>query len=392
VPEINQDNLKPIDSTPPVVNNPQPSREPVKVPNKEKRKKIIIISSSIIFALILVALLGVTIYRRYYLGTKIKPPQVTLVKPAKEKNFNAPEEEKVASPINGEMVSPAALKNYPLAVMVENHPDARPQSGLVNASAVYEAITEGGITRFMAIFMQNSAPEIGPVRSARSFFIDWASEYSAYYAHAGGAKDALQNIPTSNVFDLPDTTGYFTRINRNHVATEHTLYTSTQKLYDLAAKKKYPADSHVSSLQYKDDAKIEDRGDKSSVTIDFSTASYKVNWSYDKNSNLYSRTLGGIAHKDRTTGQQITAKVIAVEEVSRENLQLPGAKATFKFQTIGSGKATIYQDGQEITATWKKSNQNDRTKFYDSQNNEITLDRGVIWYEITPPGTPVSTS
>lgn len=368
--------------------------KPVKLPLTPEQKKKRIIKWSLIglAALIILAALSYIIYKRYYVGSKKLPEKITRVKPEDSKPITVPAETKKPSPINGELVEDFKLNNHPLAIMVENHPDARPQSGLIDASAVYEAITEGGITRFMGVFMQNSAPEVGPVRSARSFFVDWASEYSAYYGHAGGAKDALALIPKSNVYDLPDTTGYFKRIRYRNVATEHTLYTSTANLYSLAKKKKYPTESNVQTLLYKDDADISQRGAKTKININFSTSSYDVSWAYDKTSNTYLRTMAGIAHKDRTTGQQLSAKVVVVQSVSRTPIHLSGAKATFEFDDIGSGAVKVFQDGQEIDGTWKKADQSSRTRFYDSAGKEMELDRGVIWYEIAPPGTPVTVS
>lgn len=395
--ETPKDSTTNLDSTQnkPAGENPvQLSDKPAKSPltPKEKKKRIILWTLGGLVILIVLGLLGYTIYRRYYVGTKKLPEKISLIKPAPTSPTKVPAETKVASPINGEMVPDYELKNHPLAVMIENHPDARPQSGLINAAAVYEAITEGGITRFMAVFMQNGATQVGPVRSARSFFIDWASEYSAYYAHAGGAADALAKIPNSNIYDLGDTIGYFSRINYNKVASEHTLYSSTANLYKLAQKKNYPSEINVDSLLYKDDAAKEQRGPKTKIDINFSTSSYEVGWNFDSINNNYLRTLAGSAHKDRTTGQQITAKVVAVLTVSRHPIHLPGAKATFEFDDIGSGPVKIFQDGQEVDGTWKKTDQKSRTRFYDSQGKEIELDRGTIWYEIVPPETPVTVS
>lgn len=354
--------------------------------NRNVLKKRLFIALGIIVLL----LLTWVSYSRYYVG-RIKPGDNTS---ASQLNpFRSAPQKKIQSPINGALVTPDEAQNHPVAVMVENYyPDARPQSGLINASVVYEAITEGGITRFMAIFGPNSSPEIGPVRSARSFFLDWASEYNAYYAHAGGAADALINIPKSNVYDLPHTTGYFKRISRGNVASEHTLYTDTNSLYRLAKVKKYPSKINVKALSFKDEAKTEDRGLMNNININFSTAGYLVDWKYNKEKNDYLRSMAQVPHKDRTTSQQIKAKTIITQEVARRDIHLPGAKATFQFTTIGSGKATVYQDGKSINGTWKKTSQKDRTIFLDVNNQEIEINRGIIWYEIVPPGTVVTSS
>jgi hypothetical protein len=276
---------------------------------------------------------------------------------------------------------------HPLAVSIENHPDARPQSGLIKASVVYEAITEGGITRFLAIFGPQDAPEIGPIRSARLFFMDWLKEYDAFFAHAGGNEDALANIDKYQIKNLDDSTTYFYRDDKGrNVASEHTLYSSTDKLYAYAQSKGYDTTtSNFSPLLFKTDGPATPAG--KGVVIDFSGSStYTVRWNYDPQTNSYLRFLDGAAHKDRTTGEQIKAKNIIIQTVNR-TYQPTGSYGSqnYVFQTIGSGKATILRDGQVISASWKKDSLTSRTKFYDDNNKEIEFDPGQTWYEIVNP-------
>jgi len=371
------------------INEISKDKEKETVPKKQISKKVLLLA---VGAVLIAAILTSAIYYRYYVAND--RDAASIISESKKdhstKDKKKEEVKKQPNSLNGELVDENSAKRHPLAIIIENHPDARPQSGLTKASVVYEAITEGGITRFMAIFGPHDAPEVGPIRSARSFFIDWASEYNAYYVHAGGATDALALLPKSPVFDLPHTNGYFNRIGRGGVASEHTLYSSTAKLRELATNRKYPSNNRTESLQFKDDAKLEERGTQATITVDFSSPSYKVTWSYDKEKNDYSRSLAGTSHKDRTTSEQIKAKTIIVQEVKRQDIQLPGAKPTFKFTTIGQGKATIYQDGKTTVGTWQKGNQQSRTKFLDETNNEVKLNRGTLWIEVVPPGIPYS--
>ena len=139
-------------------------------------------------------------------------------------------EAKAISNLDGTEVSSSLANRHPLAVIVENHPDARPQFGLFEASLVYEALTEGGITRYMAIYGPRDAAKIGPVRSARTYYVDWLSEYDAFFAHAGGAQNALTKIVKDNIKDLLHNQSAYWR-ETGKVALEHTLYTGTVKLY-----------------------------------------------------------------------------------------------------------------------------------------------------------------
>ncbi|PIP51490.1 hypothetical protein COY43_01990 [Candidatus Berkelbacteria bacterium CG_4_10_14_0_8_um_filter_35_9_33_8] len=297
--------------------------------------------------------------------------------------LNNKETQKKKAKISNEEVNENADR-HPLAIIVENHPDARPQSGLTKASIVFEAITEGGITRFMALFSPFDAKEIGPVRSARSFFVDWAEGFNAYYAHAGGALDALQKISADGVMDLPHTNGYFERKSYQKVASEHTLYTSTQELYSLAKQKGYSEVANYTPWKYRDELSLIERGNQDSITINYG-GSYQVEWKYNREKNLYERYLAGQKHIDRNNNEQLFANNIVVITVSRVPIQLPGAKATFKFDTIGTGKASVINNGKEQTGVWKKSDSKSQIIFSNSDGVEYQLNTGKTWVEIIPP-------
>jgi len=316
--------------------------------------------------------------------------------PKKDLSKTAKTEKPVSytSPLDGLEYSDKDKANrHPLAVVVENHPAARPQIGLIDASIVYEAITEGGITRFMAIFGPTDTKELGPIRSARLFFMDWLKEFDAFFAHAGGNEDALDNIGSYSIKDIPHAESYYWRDYKGrNVASEHTLYSSTEKLYEYASSKGYDVNSsNYEKYKFKKDGPATVEGGKG-LEVDFSSASYKVSWSYDPSSNSYSRTMGGSEHKDGNSGETIKAKNIIVQTVSR-TLDPHGSYGdqNWVFDTVGSGSAKIYRDGKEITATWKKSELTSRTKFYDESGTEIEFNPGKTWIEVVPPEvSPVS--
>lgn len=353
--------------------------------NKGGWKRVATISATAV----IIILLGIVLYNRYYIGSKTDSTSVLDDFPSKFKTEN--KVKLVESPINGERVSAADAARHPLGVVIENTPDARPQSGLDKASIVYEAETEGGITRFLGIFGSNAGgnDEIGPIRSARSFFVDWVQEYDGYFTHAGQALDAGQKILAEGVMDLSGYDGG-TRTNYNGVASEHTLYNKLSNLYDQAKSKKYSANAKFTSLQFKDDATLDNRGAQNQITVGYG-GNYTAIWNYDKETNIYKRSLGVNPHIMRHSNTQLTAKNIIVQVVNRTPLALPGAKPTYKFQTTGSGKGTVYADGKAADVTWKKEGKS-RTKFYDTDGVEIKFNRGVSWYEIVPPEVVVSAS
>lgn len=288
--------------------------------------------------------------------------------------------------LDGQAYSQDKATRHPLAVSVENHPDARPQSGLDKASIVYEAITEGGITRFLAVYGPNDASEIGPIRSARLFFMDWVKEYDAFFAHDGGNEDALNSISKYQIKNLQRDTSHFHKDSKGrNVATEHTLYSSTDDLYQFAKSLGFnTASSSYTALKFKADGPADPAG--KGAEINFSSESYKVNWSFDPATNKYLRSLAGAPHKDRVTGEQLSAKNVIIQTVDR-TFQPTGSYGSqnYVFHNVGSGNGYVLEDGKVIKATWKKSDLNARTIFYDETGAEITLNPGNTWYEIVPP-------
>ncbi|KKP89139.1 MAG: hypothetical protein UR93_C0002G0041 [Berkelbacteria bacterium GW2011_GWA2_35_9] len=343
--------------------------------NRKNKKGWIL---TLVFVLV-VALLTAILYR-YGIASQRGESGFNLVDSAL---FKTKESEKKKAKISNEEVSENADR-HPLAVIVENHPDARSQSGLTNASIVFEAITEGGITRFMALFSPFDAKEVGPVRSARSFFVDWAEGFNAYYAHAGGAMDALQKISADGVMDLPHTNGYFERKSYQQVASEHTLYSSTKELYDLAKQKGFSEVASYTPWKYQDESDLAERGNQDSVTINYG-GSYQVEWKYNREKNIYDRYLAGQKHTDRNNNEQIVANNIVIITVPRAPIQLPGAKATFEFDTIGTGKASLISNGKEQIGVWKKSDSKSQIIFSNSDGVEYQLNSGKTWVEVVPP-------
>ncbi len=331
-------------------------------------------------------------------------------------DLTAPKTE--ACPLNGRMYTKGERQIWekwrPLTVMVENHAEARPQSGLSRADVVYEAVAEGGITRYLAVFYCGAAAEdvlVGPVRSARVYYLDFASEYGDYplYAHVGGANlpgpaNALGKIADYgwlakgndlNQFSLGFPTFWRDYERLKGVATEHTMYSTTDKLFEVAHKRGLDAkddegnkwDEDWRSWQFKDDG---EKGSVSNIKFNFWSGygEYEVNWRYDSTNNEYLRFNGGQAHKDLNNDEQLKAKVVVVQFM-REKGPIDAEKHLL-YTTTGTGKAIVFQDGQAIQATWSKAKRTDRTILKDSQGKEIKLSKGPIWIEIVPAGKEVS--
>lgn len=336
-------------------------------------------------------------------------------------------------PINGEMYTTAEQKVWtsrrPLYIMIENMPESRPQSGLGSADVIYEAVAEGGVSRFGAVFYCGVSAKdviVGPVRSARTTFVNIASEYNyPLYAHVGGANcssadggktctsdkrvQALEQLSLYgwvgtkgndlNQFSIGFPTYWrdYERLGRT-VATEHTMYSSTEKLWKYAAGRgwtnKTPdgksdwKDKFV-TWSWKDDAREVDRGTVSSISFGFweSYHDFDVTWTYDKASNTYSRLNGGLAHVDRNNDKNLTTKSILIQ-FTKELGPLDDHKHML-YEVVGTGKGILFQDGTATEITWSKKDRESRTEFKDAKGKKISFNRGRLWIEILPSDNDV---
>lgn len=325
-------------------------------------------------------------------------------------------------PINGQLFTEvekqAWEKRRPLLVMVENHPDSRPQSGLSSADVVYETVSEGGITRFMPVFYcdaQSHEAIIGPIRSARTYFIDWASEYGDYplYAHVGGANcnhgcpggyskaDALGQLEQYgwvsyegndlNQFAIGYPTFWrdYERLGRN-VATEHTMYSTTERLWNVGKSRGWEYEDSEGNtwdedfVSWKFIEKNFEVGDSKVINYDFwensPAGDHSVKWQFDTEEKVYKRFLAEEPQKDLNTDEQLKVSNVvvmySVESNANDNYE---NNAHLLYAVIGKGDAVIFRNGQSEEGSWVKKTRTSRTIFYDSSNREIEFVPGKIW-------------
>ncbi|MFA6391752.1 MAG: DUF3048 domain-containing protein [Patescibacteria group bacterium] len=288
--------------------------------------------------------------------------------------------------LDGVMVEKDKTNRYPFAVMVENLSTVRPQSGLDKAGIVYEALAEGGITRFLAIYTTaDEIKEIGPVRSARPYYLDWVAEYSPLYAHAGGSPDAIRLLQQiDNIINLDQIGGqhaYFWRDASRSTASEHTLFTSSELLTYALRDNEAPEEGDYEPWLFKAEKTASQRvNEAKKISIDYSTFSYKVDYQYDFANNRYMRLNGDVPHTDFVTGNQLFAKNVIVQYVKTRIADSP----RLAMDTIGEGGALLFQDGEMINATWEKEDVSGRTRFYSADGQEIELNPGPTWIQIVP--------
>jgi len=323
-------------------------------------------------------------------------------------------------PLNGARYSVAQRdwwkKQRPLGVMIENHKEARPQSGLSYADVIYEAVAEGGITRFLAVYYCQDAGQLGPIRSARTYFLDFVSEYGSdpLYVHVGGANTLgpanalgqIRDYKWNSYNDLDQFSIGFPTFWRDydrlgHTAdTEHTMYSTTGKLWSFAetrgltnvGKDDVPWEEGFVSYRFKEDEKTLSSKTQS-IHLEFWSLDpdYHVDWTYDSPTNSYTRKSKDTFYTDRNNNKTITAKNIVVLFM-RESRANDGYENNVHllYKTKGTGKSVVFLDGARIDGTWRKDRRTSKTLLFDSNGNPIEFNRGTIWFSILPTDGVVS--
>lgn len=342
-------------------------------------------------------------------------------------NPNEPKDQ--PCPLNGELYTAteraAWEKRRPLAVMIENTPDARPQSGLNKADVVFEAMAEGGVTRFMGLFycdVQVEDTTLAPIRSARTYFIDWASGYNLpLYVHVGGANtpgpaNALgqlsdygwtgQNDLNQFSIGYPTFVRDYNRIPGRELATEHTMVTSTEKLWAVATKRGWTnmtptrtvGRTTVGGKDWKDGftpwATAEGKPSSSpkapNISFEFwdGFTTYAAKWEYDPATNSYKRFTANEPHLDLNTNEQVMVKNAVVLFVPEKG-PIDELKHML-YTTTGSGDALVFMNGEAVQAKWSKKDREAQLTFTDAKGKPLELVRGLTWISVVAPKTNVT--
>lgn len=303
---------------------------------------------------------------------------------------------RVINPLTGEFSTKKEAKDWvdirPLAVMVNNHVDARPQSGLIYADLVYEIVAEGGITRLLPFYKSEIPEKIGPVRSAREYFLVLVKELGdAMLMHIGWSPQALAAIESWPVRSLGRGGGQFWRDNPRGVATEHTAYADGKDLLETGINLGWEGTREYKVWEFKDDKSEYDSAKAfSTVTIDFwHQGDYSAIFDYNAESNMYLRSMGydadgnSIPHNDQETEEQVQVKNLLVQFV--KEVPIPNdLKGRLDYELVGSGTGLVFIDGKVIEVTWNKVERDSRTMFYDSDGEEMKFNRGKFWISIVP--------
>lgn len=335
-------------------------------------KKIVIIVASSLVAIGL-TVLALSIFIRPPSVPKVEEPIAEVVKPL-------PIPVKYYSKLTGLLVENEAAITAPItAVMIENSPESRPQSGLKQAEVVFEAIAEGGITRFMAFFQNNKPEIIGPVRSVRLYYVNWLAAFDASVSHCGGSAEALAEVQNGNYRDIDQSfnDSYYWRATDRYAP--HNLYTSSELLASLNEAKGYTQSTFTgfSRINGSPAATL----DATNININVSSYLFNSSYAYNAETNTYDRSQAGEAHLDREQGQ-ISPSVVVAMHVDEYTM----ADGHENIDTISSGDATIFQNGTAVNAIWTKASATSQIVFTDAIGTDIPLVNGQTWLVAVPNG------
>lgn len=372
-----------------------------------------------VWTIIVVLVLGIIAGMAWYWGWWSKAISALTNDTKSADSASGPEEPVVTyfeNPINGVMLESGealseAMERRPLCVIIENHPDARPHYGLAEADLVYEALAEGGITRFEAVVWSTAPERLMPVRSARAYFVVWATDIEGcVFHHIGEAHSSDSEINVRSVVNkygvlrIGDRAFLRDSECRKTKNQEHCAYSLPETLWSEAEKTGWTGGiEKVQTFKFKEDidpfasqAGVTDYSDgihsfHLSLSRSSSQNNYETVWTYDPETNAYFRSHGTLSkstpHKDAASGEQLSVKNVAIQRVTVRSTG--DRKNHNKIEVIGTGDALILMDGKVIEGTWSKPNGDTRTKFYDAEGNEIVFNRGQIWIQAMPTGNKV---
>ncbi len=324
----------------------------------------------IIVVAIIIALIGTVIFWQ----NKLK----------KDKLEQAAETAIQVPAMNGVMVPENIAKTRPIAVVIENHTDARPQSGLTDADLVYETLAEGGITRFLAFFQSHDVKEIGPVRSARPYFNFLANMWGAGYAHVGGSTIALSELDSGVHKKLQDINQYFTGdyfYRSEERSAPHNAYTTIELLRALMEKKDWTGWTPTKLGEFEVTPTDQLQTTTTNITVKFFQPNYTASFAYDPSTNSYLRTSGSKPSIDKNNNLQISPMNVVIQYVDDYVVPLETVNG-IGLRLEGKGRAVLFNNGKATDGTWQYSN--GQASYINSDGAPQKFVPGQTWIILMP--------
>ena len=296
--------------------------------------------------------------------------------------------------LTGARVADAVAHRLPIAVLIDDNRIARPQSGFNGASLVYQAPADGGETRYMFVYQETEAKDIGPVRSGRIYFVHWASEFRAAIGHYGG--DRISRIYLAkhdkawftNVDALGSGARAYHRIKTR--SAPHNGYTATKALRAMAIRLGGPSTLGPEFVRrpFVDASPLAGRAASQGIRIPYRTG--VIDYRYDRATNRYLRSVDGHRQIDPADGRRVTTtNVVVLFQSFRTDSTIEAGHARPVIGDIGTGPAWVFREGKLVKGTWSKANETATTHLFDKAGVEIPLIRGRTFFQIVPVATRI---
>ena len=301
----------------------------------------------------------------------------------------------VYAPLDGVATTAALAGRLPMAIMVDDNKVARPQSGISSASIVYQAPADGGEDRYMFVFQEGTASAIGPVRSARPYYVYWADEYKALLGHFGGDSQTRHFVIPANakyIYNMDALSGGGCAYHRvTTLPSPHNAFTATSTLIDCLGIRKYPTTyQNLPTRPFRPDSDPVGRPKAQTISIAYRTG--LVGYQFQPGSDSYLRLVNGQPEIDPANNMHVYARNVVVMYQTLTTDYSEPRHARPVVHNVGSGKVLIFQEGREIIGTWKKTSNTALTRFYDSSGKEIPMLRGEIFIQSIPTTYKVTVS
>lgn len=285
----------------------------------------------------------------------------------------------------------------PIAVMIDNNVGYNSHAGLQDSYINYEAIVEGGLTRIMAIYKDKDVDLIGPVRSSRHYFLDYALESDAIYSHYGWSDYAKNDIKVLGVDNINGLTAEPTYWRDNNVSAPHNVFTNIDTLYKYAKESNnYDIETNnwkllnysANEINFKGPKENKETGDReedprivaNNISIKYSNF-HTTGYNYDLENKYYLRTMDNKSHIDKTTGSQLHYKNIIIEKVKNSSLDSYGRQ---DLDTTGDGEGYYITNGYALPITWEKDDRNSKTIYKYLDGSKVKVNDGNTFIQIIP--------
>ena len=302
------------------------------------------------------------------------------------------------SPLTGLWIKEEAAERRPFTVMINNLKQALPQSGISQADMIYETLVEGDITRLLAVFQDFNAEKIGPVRSARHYYLDFAFDVDGIYVHYGKSPQALQAFKDLRTDNLEGLSGLDSMMCwRDPVRAkqkgmyEHSVYTSAERLMKTLEAVNYRKERREGLqplFKFAEEEMIPQGENAGEVVLPFSDQ-HVAKFQFDAASKLYKRSQFNAPHIDAETGKQLEVKNVVVQYANIRTIQGDTAGRR-DVDLVGSGKGVYISNGKALPITWSKKDHKIPTEYKDAQGNPLQINKGKTWICIFPTNKKIS--